>query len=54
VFTPSDTEVEWARRVVGAFETAQRNGLAAIKLDGQMIDYPVVEKARLLLARVPA
>ena len=54
VFTPSDTEVEWARQVVGAFETAERNGLAAIKLDGQMIDYPVVEKARLLLARVPA
>lgn len=53
VFTPSGTEVEWARQVVGAFETAERNGLAAIKLDGQMIDYPVVEKARLLLARVP-
>jgi citrate lyase subunit beta / citryl-CoA lyase len=51
-FTPSEQEVQWAERVVAAFTEAERQGLAAIPLDGQMIDYPVVEKARRLLAQV--
>lgn len=54
VFTPGASEVAWARRVVEAFEAAEREGLAAVKLEGQMLDYPVVEKARRLLMRVPA
>lgn len=53
VFTPSAAEVTWATRVVETFATAERQGLAAVTLDGQMLDYPVVEKARRLLARVP-
>lgn len=53
VFTPSAAEVDWARRVVQRFEAAEREGLAAVTLDGQMLDYPVVEKARRLLARLP-
>lgn len=53
VFTPSDSEVAWARRVVERFGQAEREGLAAITLDGQMLDYPVVEKARRLLAPLP-
>lgn len=52
VFTPSASEVDWARRVVEKFERAEREGLAAVTLEGQMLDYPVVEKARRLLARV--
>jgi citrate lyase subunit beta / citryl-CoA lyase len=52
VFTPSASELDWARRVVETFEAAERDGLAAVKLDGQMLDYPVVEKARRLLARL--
>jgi citrate lyase beta subunit len=36
---------------VGAFADAERQGLAAIQLDGQMVAYPVVEKARRLLAQ---
>lgn len=51
VFTPSAAEVEWAGRVVEAFEAAERQGLAAVALAGQMLDYPVVERARRLLAR---
>jgi citrate lyase subunit beta/citryl-CoA lyase len=35
--------------VVAAFEQAEAQGLAAFKLDGEMIDYPVVERARKLL-----
>jgi citrate lyase subunit beta/citryl-CoA lyase len=51
VFTPSEAELEWARKVVASFEAAERQGLAAVALEGQMLDYPVVEKARRVIAR---
>lgn len=54
VFTPSAVELAWAARVVETFDAAERQGLAAVTLDGQMLDYPVVEKARRLLARTPS
>jgi citrate lyase subunit beta / citryl-CoA lyase len=50
VFTPTDEEIERAQRIVAAFAEAERIGSAAFKLDGVMIDYPVVDKARRLLA----
>lgn len=53
IFTPSDAEVARARRIVAAFEDVERSGAAALKLDGVMIDYPVVDKARQLLAGLP-
>lgn len=53
VFTPSSQEIERARRIVAAFADAERAGSAAFKLDGVMIDYPVVDKARRLLATLP-
>lgn len=51
VFTPTQKETAWARRVVEAFAEAEAQGLAATTLDGQMLDYPVVERARRLLAQ---
>ncbi len=51
VFTPSERELAWATRVVEAFEAAERAGQGALRLDGEMIDYPVVHRARRLLAR---
>lgn len=48
-YTPSEQELERARRIVAAFAEAESAGLAAFKLDGVMIDYPVVDKARRLL-----
>jgi citrate lyase subunit beta / citryl-CoA lyase len=54
VFAPTARELERARRIVDAFDAAERAGLAAVSLDGAMIDYPVVLKARrVLLAGVP-
>jgi citrate lyase subunit beta/citryl-CoA lyase len=50
VFTPSQAEVERARRMVEAFGAAQAQGLAAIQVDGQMVDYPVVHRAQRTLA----
>ena len=52
VFTPTEKEIAWARRVVDAFAGAEAQGLAAVTLDGQMLDYPVVLRARRLLARL--
>ena len=50
VFTPSEAEVERARKVVEAFGAAEAQGLAAIQVDGQMVDYPVVHRAQRTLA----
>lgn len=47
VFAPSEEELAWAARVVDAFASG---GRGAITLDGKMIDRPVVERARGLLA----
>ncbi|TCZ65531.1 HpcH/HpaI aldolase/citrate lyase family protein [Roseicella aquatilis] len=44
-------EVDRARRMVVAFEAALAGGLGAVGFEGQMIDAPVVERARRLLAR---
>lgn len=49
VFSPSAEEVARAERVVAAFAEAEAKGLAAIQLDGQMIDYPIAHQARRLL-----
>lgn len=51
VFTPTAQELAWARAVVETFEQAERGGLAAVSLEGQMLDYPVVERARRVLAQ---
>ena len=49
VFSPSDEELEHARRVLDAFEKGSARGLAAVQLDGKFIDKPVVDKARKIL-----
>lgn len=54
VFTPAQTEVEHARRVVDAYAEAERAGSGAVSLDGKMIDVPIVQRAQKLLARAEA
>lgn len=53
-FTPSEAEIAFARRVVVAFEQAEREGSSSIQLDGYFIDYPIVDKARRTLAMAGA
>ncbi len=50
-FRPSPDEVERARRVVSAFEIAEKGNAGAIEVDGKMVDIPVVERARHTLER---
>jgi citrate lyase subunit beta/citryl-CoA lyase len=49
-FTPDEAAVALAKRVVVAFDEAEAKGLASIQLDGQFIDYPIVQRARRVLA----
>ena len=49
MFSPSPEEMEYARRVVAAFEEAEARGSGATSLDGKMIDVPIVKRAQSLL-----
>jgi citrate lyase subunit beta/citryl-CoA lyase len=49
VFSPTAAEVEEARRVVHVFDAALARGHGAAALDGQMLDAPVVDRARRVL-----
>ncbi len=53
-FTPSAAELARAQRIVAEFAVAQAAGIAALRIDGEFIDYPVVEQARRLCASVPS
>lgn len=48
-FSPSQDEVEWAKRVLRAFQKAVDSGNGVVLLDGKMIDRPVVLKAKRIL-----
>ena len=45
VFTPSKEEVEFANKIVTAFEKAEASGSASIQVDGHFVDYPIYERA---------
>lgn len=49
VFTPSSSEIDWARRVVATFESNPNAGV--LTMDGKMLDKPHLVLARRLLAR---
>jgi citrate lyase beta subunit len=51
VFSPSEGELECARRVVDVYERGAAEGRGAVALDGEMVDLPVVERARQVLAQ---
>ena len=50
VFTPGEAELARAREIVAAFQKAEAAGAAAVSVGGVMVDYPVVERARRMLA----
>lgn len=49
-FAPSEQELRRAREVVAAYERAAAEGKGAVALDGELVDLPVVERARQVLA----
>lgn len=48
-FTPGADEIDWAQRIVKAFDDAPASGVVSI--DGQMIDKPHLVQAQRILAR---
>ncbi len=46
-FMPTETEQDWARRVI---DIADQTGSSAFAVDGKMVDVPVIERARQILA----
>jgi citrate lyase beta subunit len=46
IFSPTEKEIEWARRVRGAYEEATAAGSGAISVDGQMIDAASIKMAQ--------
>ena len=53
-FTPSADEVAHARKLIAADEKAAAKGRGSFTVDGKMIDIPVIDRARRLLARYDA
>lgn len=47
-FAPAERKIAWARKVM---ESAGSAGSGAIRVDGEMVDRPVVERARAILER---
>jgi citrate lyase subunit beta/citryl-CoA lyase len=46
VFSPTSEEVNYAEQVVKAFEEANARGDGSVAMGGQLIDRPIVERAR--------
>ncbi len=46
VFSPTEKEVEWAERVMAAYEEASAAGTGAISVDGQMVDAASIKMAQ--------
>lgn len=50
-FSPKPEDIAHARRVISVLEQSEAKGLGAVSLDGKMIDKPVADRARRLLAK---
>ena len=49
LFSPTESEIERARRVIEAAEAAEAEGRGSVGLDGEMIDAPVIARAQNVL-----
>lgn len=45
-FTPSAEDIAYAREVLAAFDAARARGEGAIAFRGQLLDFPIVDRAR--------
>ena len=54
IYSPDPDEVRFAHKVVHAFADAERVGSASIAVDGIFVDYPIVHKAKRIIALADA
>jgi citrate lyase subunit beta/citryl-CoA lyase len=52
-FSPTDREVEWAKKVIAAYEEANATGSGSVSVDGHMVDAASIKLARNTLGKVP-
>jgi citrate lyase subunit beta/citryl-CoA lyase len=50
-FSPSQAEVQHARELIAAYESARAQGRSAVEHRGKMVDPPIVRRAQLLMSR---
>lgn len=48
-FAPTDEEVAMAKTIIKDFAKAEAEGAAAIVINGRLVDYPIVDRARQIL-----
>ena len=53
IFSPTEKEVDWAKKVVAAYEEANAAGSGSVSVDGQMVDAASIKLARNMLGEVP-
>jgi citrate lyase beta subunit len=53
VFSPTEKEVDWAKKVVAAYDEANAAGSGSVSVDGQMVDAASIKLARNTLGKVP-
>ncbi len=51
IFAPAPAEVEWAERLVSAFQSHQQSGAGAFAFEGKMVDMPILRSAQRILER---
>lgn len=52
-FAPTESELDWARRVLTRAESATKAREAVFQIDGRMIDLPLITRARNILRNAP-
>jgi citrate lyase subunit beta / citryl-CoA lyase len=52
-FSPTARDVEWAKKVVAAYEEANATGSGSVSVDGNMVDAASIKLARNTLGKVP-
>jgi citrate lyase subunit beta/citryl-CoA lyase len=53
-FVPSEEEIDFARRLLDAYQRESAAGVGAISFEGQMVDEPLAARARQVLAAAEA
>jgi citrate lyase beta subunit len=53
VFSPTEEEVDWAKKVVAAYEEANAAGSGSVSVGGQMVDAASIKMARNMLGEDP-
>ena len=54
VFSPQADKIDYAKRVVRAFEDGVNSGTASVSVDGKMVDIPIYYRAKAVMEKFEA